>query len=179
VGQLKKYSIAFSGLSLGKHEFSFDIDSKFFELIENPEFAGTVGEAFVTLTKQSTMLVLDFHIKVNVPQTCDRCLAEAPIKLESENQLIVKFGEQEDNDNDEILVLPHTESEVNIAQYLYEYVFIMIPLQKVLCELNNDMSICDQEVLSKISQHKVNTQPESAQDDVDPRWQQLKNIKLN
>lgn len=179
MGELKKYAIAFSSLGLGKHEFSFDIDKKFFELIGNLELAEAVGVANVTLTKQSTMLILDFQIKISIPQICDRCLAEAPIKLESEHQLIIKFGEQEDNDNDEILVLPHTESEVNVVQFIYEFIFVMIPLQKILCELNNDTTICDQDVISKINKHQVNTQPDSDKDSIDPRWQQLKNIKLN
>jgi hypothetical protein len=33
--------------------------------------------------------------------------------------LIVRFGEAFNNDNEELLILPHGEFEIDVAQYIY------------------------------------------------------------
>ena len=35
---------------------------------------------------------------------------------------MVKFGDEYNDENDDILIVPHGEYEINIAQYIYELI---------------------------------------------------------
>ncbi len=181
MGYLSQFKISFSGLSHGLHEFNYSIDSKFFE---EPAFSGSdikiaKIELTVELLKQSGMLALKFKFNSQVQVECDRCLNENFIPVKGEQQLIVKFGEEREHDpknEDEVIVLPPSETELDIAQYIYEYMNLLMPLQKIPCEILNDTSLCNQEVIKKLNQfQQLEKEKEQA---TDPRWDALKNISL-
>ena len=181
MGYLSQFKISFSGLSQGAHEFSYTIDSKFFE---EPQFSGSdIKKARIELTvdvlKQSGMLALHFKFKSEVQVECDRCLNENYIPVNGEQKLIVKFGEEREHDpknDDEVIVLPTSETEINIAQYIYEYINLLMPLQKIPCEVLNKKSLCNNEVIEKLNRFQQH-EKESEQA-TDPRWDALKNISL-
>jgi hypothetical protein len=45
-------------------------------------------------------------------------------------KLLVRFGDTYNNDNEELLVLPFGEFELDIAQYIYE--MIAVPLRRFI-----------------------------------------------
>lgn len=179
MGYLSQYKISFSGLSQGRHEFNYTIDSKFFE---EPQFSGSEIkqakiELLVELVKQSGMLALTFKFKSQVLVECDRCLNENFIPVNGEQKLIVKFGEEREHDpkdDDEVLVLPPSETELNIAQYIYEYMNLLLPYQKIPCELLNNKKLCNQEVIQKLNQFQAIEK--EAETTTDPRWDALKSL---
>lgn len=175
---LSQFKISFSGLSQGLHEFNYSIDSKFFE---EPAFSGSeIKNAKIELTvellKQSNMLALKFKFKSQVLVDCDRCLSESYIPVNGEQQLIVKFGEEREQDlkqDDEVIVLPPSETELEISQYIYEYMNLLMPYQKIPCEILGDKKLCNQEVIEKLNR----LQHQEKQVITDPRWDALKKIK--
>jgi uncharacterized metal-binding protein YceD (DUF177 family) len=74
------------------------------------------------------MLELSFKHGSNVP--CDLTSEDfdLPIKV---NEIIVRFGEEFNDDNEELLILPFGEFEINIAQYIYEMIVLSVPLRRV------------------------------------------------
>jgi uncharacterized metal-binding protein YceD (DUF177 family) len=42
----------------------------------------------------------------------------------------VQFGEQFNNDNEELLILPHGEHQIDIKQYIYEMIVLSVPLKR-------------------------------------------------
>jgi uncharacterized metal-binding protein YceD (DUF177 family) len=46
-------------------------------------------------------------------------------------KLLVRFGDTYNNDNEELLVLPFGEFELDIAQYIYEMIALSVPLRRV------------------------------------------------
>jgi uncharacterized metal-binding protein YceD (DUF177 family) len=50
---------------------------------------------------------------------------------------VVKFGEAYDDQNPELLILPHGSYEVDLSQYLYELAVLSIPLRKSKNEIND------------------------------------------
>ncbi len=174
---LSQFKISFSGLSQGLHEFNYSIDSKFFE---EPPFSGSdIKKAKVNLTvellKQSNMLALKFKFVSQVWVECDRCLTESYIPVNGEQQLIVKFGEEREKDaknDDEVIVLPPSETELDISQYIYEYMNLLMPYQKIPCEILEDKSLCNQEVIEKLNR----LQHQEKEASTDPRWDALKSI---
>ena len=176
---LDEFKIQFSGLANGKHQYSFDIEKKFFEAIDSPLIQ--TGEVHVdaVLQKQSTMLIFDFAAKGHINVECDRCLANGKINIsgETERFIVVKFdNENTDLDNEELVVLPFEESEINIANYVFEFINTLVPLSVIPCEEDNNFEQCNQEVLSKLNQVQKKNESETS---ADPRWEALQAFKKN
>ena len=123
----KDFNILFSGLKVGKHRFDFKVGNTFFESFGYQEFndASIVIEA--TLIKNSTTMELALVSNGTVNVDCD--VTGEPFDLDTNGHLdlIIKFGEEFDDLDDELLILPHGENQVNIAQYVYEMLVLSVP----------------------------------------------------
>lgn len=128
---LKEYLIQFVGLKIGKHQFDYQIDNTFFEHFEFDEYNTSNVKVDVLLEKKTTMLELTIKHKgiVNVP--CDLTNEDFDLPIKGKINLIVKFGKTFNDDNEELLILPHGEFEFNIAQYIYESIILSVPTKRV------------------------------------------------
>jgi uncharacterized protein len=169
VDKLKKFDIAFKGLADGLHEFEFDIDQDFFELIEDSMIEDGELKAKVLLKKQTTMLTLDFDIKGTVNTLCDRCLDPVQLTVKHKTRIFIKFGDSYDEPTEEIIVLPHEEHHFNVAQLIYEFIGLSLPVQKV--HKNNG---CDPKMIERL-QEAIDTHTDETEE-VDPRWAELKKL---
>lgn len=169
-----QYIVQFGGLSVGLHDFEFDVNDKFFKSIENSEIERASVQVKATLTKQNNLLNMQFNISGTVGVECDRCIKSFDLPIESEEELVIKFGNPDDS-NDEILVIAEGETQFELSQYIYEYIILAIPARRVPCELDKDEFECDNETLDKLNsiishaseEEKLNT----------PMWEQLNKIK--
>lgn len=169
---LDQYTISFSGLAIGHHEFIFEVDEKFFSCFEGSEISSGAMQVRIDLEKSSTMLELHFHLQGIVRVSCDLCTGDFDLPVEGAEKLIVKFGEEEFENTDDIIILPHGEHQINIAQPLYEFINLSLPARRVHPE-----GECDQEMLIKIEEYRA--RDKESGEETDPRWDMLKNIKLN
>ncbi len=175
--KLKDYSIAFKGLKEGKHHFHYNLNQSFFEEIEESVIEKGEFEVDVTLIKRSQMLQLDFEIAGNVEAVCDNCLGQLELPISYEGTLYVKFGIMYDEPSDEIIILPHEENELNIAQLIYEYIVVSMPLRSV----HEDPEACDPDMISKLEEFSSahHDQDNDKDEVIDPRWEALKKLKDN
>lgn len=174
--QLSTYSIQFKGLKVGKHILNFELDGCFFSLFEESEIKEGKLSANVNLTKHSQLLELDVNISGYVEVVCDRCLDSFNLPIGYKGTLFVKFDQGEPDSNEEIVFLPTEESELNIAQYLYESICLSIPYQKYHGINSTKEDDCNKEMLKKIKKH---TGSNKTGKQGDPRWDKLKDLKLN
>jgi uncharacterized metal-binding protein YceD (DUF177 family) len=168
----KEYIIQFAGLSLGEHRYEFNIGDKFFESYDYSEIKRADILVELSLLKQSTMMILEFNISGTVKTDCDLCTEEFDLPIHGTHRLIVKVGGHETGDeDDDIIYVAANEHELDIEQYIYEYIALSLPIRRVHPE-----GECDEEVLKKLKGYIIdhNDEPSS-----DPRWEKLKNIKLN
>lgn len=127
---LKEYTIAISGLKEGVHHFDFEVKDEFFALFEaSPIKRGDVKVDFY-FEKQSGMYVLIFAIDGKVGVECDRCLEEFMLPISSSDTLFGKFDPSEAEDDPDIIYIPKTDTEINIAEYIYEFIVLSVPLSK-------------------------------------------------
>lgn len=174
---LKQFSIPFTGLKIGKHQFDFEIDNSFFDAFEYSLVKKGNLTAAVELDKQETMLILQFHIKGTIVLDCDKCLAEFNSPVEIHERQIVKFAEDElESDDLEIISLSKKESEIDVSALIYEFITVSVPYIKV-CEENGDGQQCDQEMIARLESLSSGTPKEEEQQDEDPRWAALKKLK--
>lgn len=181
----KEYVIQFVGLPVGKHEYEFRAGDKFFEHFEYSEITQGNVTIKMTLLKQSTMLSLDFIIGGTVKVNCDLCTDEFDLPISGEYKLLVKIGGSDSGDeDDDIITIAATEHELDLAQYIYEYIVLSLPIRRVHPLDANGNSTCNKEMLEKVQEYLTDKSADDTEGDdddegTDPRWNDLKNIKLN
>ncbi|MBT8324611.1 MAG: DUF177 domain-containing protein [Winogradskyella sp.] len=171
---LKTYIIPFVGLKLGKHQFDYQIDNTFFECFEYEEFNDVNIDLHLNLEKKSTLLELNFMAEGTVNVNCDITNEPFGLHIKDEFDLVVKFGSEFNNENDEILILPHGEYEINVAQYIYELIILAIPAKKVHPGVEDGTLKSD--ILDRLNELNPNTEKEKTDEDIDPRWNNLKKL---
>ena len=165
--RLNEYVIPFSGYKAGLHTFDFQPDPSFFDQFESTDVTQIRAQVKVNMEKSNTMLIFTVEVHGSYVAPCHRCNADVKNYLFTDGRYIVKFGEEEFTETDEILVLPESAHELDISPLIYETIMLAIPA-RIVHENEND---CDQEVLAKLRQH------ETDEDETDPRWEALKNLK--
>ncbi|MGD9978162.1 MAG: DUF177 domain-containing protein [Bacteroidales bacterium] len=174
---LSTYSINFKGLNVGRHSFEFDLNNAFFCEFEEGEISRGQLKVAVNLNKLSHLLEFKISIKGNVQVVCDRCLELFDLPITYKGVLFAKIGLAEENGTDgDIIFLSEEDHEVNLAQYLYESVCLSLPLQRYHGINGTNPDICDKEMLAKMG---VATENTVADDEIDPRWEKLKNFRNN
>ena len=170
----RQFVIPFKGLKLGKHDFIFDIDDKFFDSFEDSEINEGKVHIEIQLIKNSSMLELIFSLNGTVTVMCDRCLDDFDLSISYNTNLYVKFGDTTEEQTDEILVLSHNEFELNVSQYIYEFILLSIPYRRIHPDNNQGETMCNQEMLKKLNEYLIDENVK----DPDPRWDDL-NLLLN
>jgi len=151
------YTISFKGLPTGSHVFDWTIDGKFFALYEMSEINDANIHAQLTLVKHTSFLELHFALNGWAEVSCDRCLDPLKLEVASEDQMIVKFVENADDEesDDDIVFLPHDEDRLDVAQYLYEYAHLNLPMRKVHPEDASGRSRCNAEMMCKLKEYLI------------------------
>jgi uncharacterized metal-binding protein YceD (DUF177 family) len=172
----KEYLIPFVGLKLGKHHFEYQIDNTFFDIFDYDEFQNSNIKVTVVLEKKSNMLEISFKHEGIVHVPCDVTGEDFDLPIKSKMKLIVRFGEEFNNDNEELLILPFGEFEVDIAQYMYEMIVLSVPLRRVHPGVKD--GTLESEALKKLNELAVKeTKKENKQEEnIDPRWDKLKQL---
>ncbi|WP_461532562.1 YceD family protein [Sinomicrobium sp.] len=172
--KFRDFEIPFSGLKLGKHRFTYHIDNRFFEDFDYTEFNGASLEIGVVLDKKSTMLELDFEVSGTVNVYCDLSGEAFDQPIDGNLALVVKFGEEYNDENEDILILPHGEHQINVAQYIYEMAVLAVPAKKVHPGVE-DGSL-DSEIVRKLSEFQPGVSKKEDKKETDPRWDSLKKL---
>lgn len=159
--------IRFSGLKPGVYNYGFDLADEFFEEYENDEIAGGKVEIDVVMERMEHMLMFTFRLNGEVTTFCDRCLGKMNVPVDGEEHLCVRFSDTETTDDENVVILPENAFEMDLAQWLYEYVAVRIPMQHI-----HPDGDCDPEVTKFIVDEE-----QKNEDEIDPRWEALKKLK--
>ena len=178
---LSKYDIAFKGLKEGKHQFEFEIDDKFFERFENSEVTKGALIGTVEINKQSTLMILEMAVNGTVELLCDWCLENYQQPVTNQSKMYIKFGAEAEELNDDVIVLPLEDNQINVAQYLYELIILGLPIKHVHPDDEEGNSTCDPEMLGKLNEYLVEEvdDDEEVDEPIDERWSELKKLLDN
>ncbi|WP_298779755.1 DUF177 domain-containing protein [uncultured Polaribacter sp.] len=169
---LKEFNIPFVGLKLGNHLYNYTIDNKFFETFNFDDFNNSSIEVSLHFLKKSTLFELTFSANGTVEVPCDITNELYNQEIISELPLVVKFGPEYNDDNEELLILPHEAYEINVAQFIYEMIVLAVPNKRVHPKvLDGTMESAVIEKLKELQIKKVKTV-----ENTDPRWDKLKNL---
>jgi hypothetical protein len=171
--KLKEYDLSFAGLKVGKHRFVYSIDKHFLELFPFEDLNDIHQTVTVDLDKKNNLMEFHFRNEGTVNVNCDLSNEPFDLPVHGELFLLVKFGEEYNDDADEWLVLPYHEHQLNIAQYIYEMLVLSIPAKRVHPDVLN--GTMHSEVLDRLHALAPKETPETPEH-IDPRWAALKNL---
>jgi uncharacterized metal-binding protein YceD (DUF177 family) len=170
VNHLKEYNIPFVGLELGNHQFEFEVNDRFFEHFEYSQIQHGQVRVLVDLEKMERMMIFSISLQGKVLVTCDRCTDEFDFPLSDTEKLIVKLGAEYVEESDDVVVIPETEYQFDLAPYIYEFIHLALPFRLLHPDDENGNSTCDPDMLQRLNSL-------AASETTDPRWEALK--KLN
>lgn len=177
---MNRYSIAHKGLSIGNHDFNFKVNDDFFAAFDYSQVQKGDVNVDLKVEKQSNMLILNFNLEGKVTVECDRCLDEFDQKIEFESKLIVRFDESETEGDGDIMWLSSAETEVDLAQYIYESIILSLPYRLVHPDKENGESGCNPEILAKfkiVSEDEFEEITSKENDTKRSPWAKLQQIK--
>ncbi len=168
--------VPFKGLKEGWHDFNFILTDNYFQSIEYSEFEKGNLEVKIQMERKATHLVFEIEIEGTVNVLCDRCLEFFDMEIKFSGNLFVKFSHEndEDNFNDELIVLLPEENEVDLTHYIYESICLSLPVQKIHPNNEKGKSTCSKSMIKKLKELES-----FHNEEIDPRWDKLKNISKN
>jgi uncharacterized protein len=170
---LKAFCVHIIGLSLKAHHFDFQLGDAFFKEYGVDQVAGGELVASVVLNKKETFIEGDFRIKGRIGLVCDRSLEPFDLSLDVSKRIVFKYGEEETELSDEIIVIRHDRSVLDVGQYFYEFIVLEIPMKKLHPKFWDAEAHDDNP--GKVI-YTSTPDPEGG-DVIDPRWEQLKKLK--
>jgi uncharacterized metal-binding protein YceD (DUF177 family) len=173
--KLKDFTIQFVGLKTGKHLFDYRINKAFFEDYGYDEVNDIDVIAKVEFNKKETLLELNFNISGMVNVNCDLTNEPFEMAIDGSFDLVVNFGDDYNNENEEILIIPHGEYEINVAQYIYDLIVLSIPSKRIHPGVMDGTLQSD--ILDKLEElSPKGKENKTTEDKTDPRWDTLKNL---
>lgn len=171
---LKDFNIPFIGLKLGSHLFEYKIDNTFFETFNFDEYFDADISAKVDFVKKTTLMEIDMHVKGTVNVPCDTTNVAFDQEIDGKLHLIVKFGPEYNDDNEDILILPHEAYQLNIAQHMYELIVLSVPSKRIHPKVID--GTMQSKALDKLNELQITTEKTVEDTETDPRWDKLKNL---
>jgi len=169
VKDLRTFDIDIYQLGHGEHHYEFPVTNEFFDFYSFGPVEKGNCLAQVTLAKSSTLINLTIEIKGTVELECDRSLEIFDYPLDIGKKILYKFGQENQELSEEIMVIPVNSPKINVAQPIYEFIGLAIPMKKLHPRYQEESDSAGNLVIGY-----ENAQQES---DKDPRWDTLNKLK--
>jgi len=147
-----QYRIDFKNLSPSTvYEFEFLLEDSFFEQFDTSEILHGNVNAHIELLHLASAYELKFHIDGVVAVMCDRCLDDVEIPVEADDKLIVTLGKSYEEVNEEHIIVPESESAIDVTWLMYEFILLALPMRRV-----HDDGLCNKEMEQKLKELSPN-----------------------
>jgi len=173
-------------------KYEFVLDNLYFAHIDGTEVQKGKVNVALNVRKTSCAFELSFLTEGIVWVSCDRCLDDMELPVSSSDKIVVKFGREYAEEGDNLIVIPEEEGEINVAWFMYEFIALSIPMKHI-----HAPGKCNKAMTTKLNKHlkkdasedndelfdsdRENTviEEEEAEEQIDPRWNELKKILDN
>jgi uncharacterized metal-binding protein YceD (DUF177 family) len=171
---LSAYVIPVTALRSGRNELDFKADWRFFLHFEGSPIQQGSFEIGILFDKYPDNWHLHFEVKGHVDTECDRCLAPISLPVQGSYELYVKFDEDAKNEEKsaEVIYLPKETTQMNVAQLIYEFIVLSLPVNKVYDCQSETKPPCDFEMLDRLKIQEGDAKENAT-------WDILKQIQLN
>ncbi|OYX23183.1 MAG: DNA-binding protein [Algoriphagus sp. 32-45-6] len=184
----KTFDIEVIKFKEGRHEFDFKIEDKFFQNFEDNELLDQGNLTIrVIMDKGVNLIEMTFHITGTVKLTCDRSLEQFDYPLDITEKMIYKYGSEEQEIDETVIMITRDTPAINVAQLIYEFILLALPAKKIHPDYVNELDDEDFEGEGGLVYLDGENEDEDEEDQseekteqnkpVDPRWEQLLKLK--
>ena len=168
---MESYRINILGLSLSVHQFQFELGNEFFRKYDKGLVSDGSFNVEVVLDKRETFLDVNFKLNGTVKLVCDRSLDEFDYPIRESHKLIFKYGDEDREISEDVVMIQHGTDSLEIGQYIYEFIALAIPMKKLHPRFEDE----DEE-----GGIIYTSEPEEdKKEEIDPRWEMLKKLNKN
>ena len=176
----RAFEIAFVGLKPGIHEFNYELDDQFFREKGAEDLANVSANIKLLFEKNNGFMLLKFEVGGRSDVTCDRCGNPLKIDLWDEFKMLVKLVDNADEMNEQeedpdVFYLSRTESHMDVSNWLYDFVLLSVPMQRMCAKEKMGGPQCNTEVLEKLKEMESRTMENNA----NTIWKGLDKFKEN
>lgn len=166
---LAAYRVPVTSLRNGRNVLDFQADWRFFKQFEGSPVEQGKFDITVLFDKYTDHWHLHFNIHGTLDTECDRCLVPISLPVTGAYELYVKFdsgaGQSED-----VVNVPKDTTHFDLAQYLYEFIVLSVPVAKTYDCDQEPAPPCDMEMLARIS-------AEEDRPDTESPWEALRGMQ--
>jgi uncharacterized metal-binding protein YceD (DUF177 family) len=182
VKELSKYNIDIYGLEDKQYDYDMESGDAFFQELEQDLIEHGKFKTHVVLNKSATMMQLNFETKGVVTLICDRSLEPFEEPVDSNDRIILKFGDHDEELTDEIEMINRNTNRINIARYIFDFIALSLPIKKIHPDLRDEDDESDplddeEGVLVYSSEDQKETIENEEEEKIDPRWEALKKLR--
>lgn len=177
---LRDFDIHIFKLSNGLHQYQFEIGDAFFKLFKNELVQQGKLTVDISLEKSDRMIQLQPNIQGLITLTCDRTLEEFEEEIYSDRTMLYKFGEEEQELSEDVMVIHKDTQTINVASILLEFILLEVPMKKIHPKYRDEFDDDDESELLVVYTSEVDETEEEEpnnEEQIDPRWEKLKNLK--
>lgn len=173
----KDFQIDLLSDGLKDQRYVYDIDDTFFEGFDGPVKQGHIHTVVECLSQTSHRFSFNVHSTGIVVVSCDRCLSNLELRIDTTDKLKVELG-ADYSDNGDVVTVPEDEGMLDMSQSIYEFIVLSLPLKRV-----HEPGMCDEAMMDVYNRHQTaRSSQEEAGDDskpTDTRWDALKKLVEN
>lgn len=174
----REFEIAWQGLKPGVSTFEYDINDNFFEPEDaERDFKDLDAQITLKFDKKNNFFLCHFDIDGSVTVPCDRCGDDFKLRLWDEFDLLIKLAgaeQTEETDEDaDVVFIPRSETVIDVRGWIYEFLMLSIPLQRVHPDKPDGSEGCNPETLKLLNKLATSDEDEPKSD----LWKGLEALK--
>ena len=159
-------------LKEGLTALEYSLGDAWFESLDEDEIKRGNIRVRINVRRTENYFELDFHTEGSVVIPCDLCLDDMGQPIETDDRLIVKFGEEYSEDDD-LITVDEREGSLDVAWFIYEFIALNIPAKHV-----HTPGKCNAAMIKVLEEHSATrSSGEDEETAVDPRWNGLEKLK--
>ena len=191
MGKFTAFKLPLKSLGVGTHEFDYKLDKQFFTNMESADVRDADLDVHLTVVYKGDFYDLTFAITGDVTLICDRCLDDLHFPIDASYHITVKYGDDYNDDSDEVLEIPESDATLNVAYMIYDTVVLSIPMKHV-----HPLGKCNRQMSAMLKKHRAQAGDEDADlenelideidnidaglssepENTDPRWNALRKL---
>ena len=188
--KVASFNLKLGVMAFGNQTFTYHLDADFFNEIGESEVRHSDVDVTMNVAHpREDVFELSIECKGTLVIPCDRCLDDLVHEVDTTYEIGVKLeGDELDDSRDDVLLVPESWRELDVAPLVRDTVLLTIPMTHV-----HDEGECNEQMSALLSDHAAEglnedllaSNPDDEGDveveneEIDPRWAALKKLKDN
>ena len=168
---IESFKIDLKALPQGASILEFKLDDSYFKAIDALDIQRGELSSSLSISRTDDFFELNFHTEGIVHIPCDICLDDMEQSIETDDRLLVRFGEDY-SEEDDLVIVAENEGILDISWFIYEFIDLNIPIKHV-----HAPGKCNPAMIEMLQQHSAARSGEEEEETVDPRWEALLKLK--